>query len=541
VDAYEKHFGFNEPPFSVTPDPRFFYVNPGYREAFATLRYGVEARKGFIVVTGEAGTGKTTLLRMLMQNAGPSIQTAFVFNPPHDSEELLRVILNELEVPAAENERLSMLARFNDYLLEQLRKRQIVALLIDEAQGLSRCMLEELRLLSNLETSKEKLIQIVLMGQPELEGKLDQTELRQLKQRVALRCRLEPLDVDEVSAYIDLRLRSAGYCGAALFDAAGIERIAHYSQGIPRSINVICENALLRAYKKSQTAVSAELVEQTANELRLSPRPAASERTASAGAAMSVGEAEKMPAGLAERDTPASAALRYDFDVREREDGVRRPRTAVALPIGVWVAAFAIALTGLMLYTGYNGSATLMPAAHQNRETAGSRLRPSHLSDRPPVPGGAVQESAVKLSPVQAPLPMPQAPVAGGSPEALRRSGANERGPSEIPRAATKGRTSTDPSPSHGSDVAVSDGRQTKVDAARTNSRRSPARTYTVVGASFVRETPRSDAEITSTLEPGTRVQVVGKAGDYFRVRGLDGETATGYVHQEDAFFEPSR
>src|SRR5262245_48064642 len=168
---YGKHFGLAELPFSVTPDPRFSYTNSLYREAFASLRYGIESRKGFIVITGEAGTGKTTLLRRFMRTVESAVHTAFIFNTHLDFTELLRFALNELGVPTSALDRLTLMAQLNDYLIAQLNKDHIVSLLVDEAQDLSDEMLEELWLLSNLETDRAKLIQIVLMGQPELERK----------------------------------------------------------------------------------------------------------------------------------------------------------------------------------------------------------------------------------------------------------------------------------------------------------------------------------------------------------------------------------
>jgi type II secretory pathway predicted ATPase ExeA len=266
---YGKHFGFAELPFSVTPDPRFSYTNSLYREAFATLRYGIESRKGFIVITGEAGTGKTTLLRRLMRSVEATTHTAFIFNTHLDLTELLRLAMNDLGVLYSTQDRLTLMAQLNDYLIEQLHKDHIVSLLIDEAQELSDEMLEELRLLSNLETDSAKLIQIVLMGQPELEQKLDQPQLRQLKQRVAVRCRLAPLRSDEVAPYINSRLQTVGYKGKELFDLGSVQKIALYSKGIPRLVNVICDNALLIAYATSKSTVSAKIIDDVARDLQL--------------------------------------------------------------------------------------------------------------------------------------------------------------------------------------------------------------------------------------------------------------------------------
>ena len=265
---YDTHFGFTDLPFNVTPDPRFLYNSPLYQEAFAVLRYGVEARKGFIVITGETGTGKTMLLRMLMDSLASTVHTAFIFNSPVNFTELLRLTLNDLEIKHSSDDKPMMMRQLNNYLIEQLSRGDTVALLVDEAQDLSDEMLEDLRLLSNLETRQEKLIQIVLMGQPELERKLDQAGLRQLKQRVALRYRLLPLRSEEVGLYIAARLQTAGYEGEGLFAPEAVAKIAHYSEGIPRLINVICDNALLNAYAASEDQVSAGMVEKVVVDLQ---------------------------------------------------------------------------------------------------------------------------------------------------------------------------------------------------------------------------------------------------------------------------------
>jgi len=266
---HNNYFGFSESPFSVTPDPRFFYTNPVYQEAYATLRYGIEAKKGFIMVTGEVGTGKTTLLRKLMHNLEGTIHSVFIFNTYLNFTELLQVILSDLDLAPKEPNRVTLLQELNDYLITQLKQSHIVAVLVDEAQNLSDEALEGLRLLSNLETDQEKLIQIVLMGQPELQARLDRPSLRQLKQRVALQCRLVPLKDEEVGPYIDFRLRAAGYKGKDLFHRDVLQQIAFYSDGIPRLMNIICDNALLCAYARSQKIISATMIKEVARDLRL--------------------------------------------------------------------------------------------------------------------------------------------------------------------------------------------------------------------------------------------------------------------------------
>jgi general secretion pathway protein A len=291
---YNTYFGFLESPFSVTPDPRFFYTNPVYLEAYATLRYGIEAKKGFIVITGEVGTGKTTLLRKLLRSLEDSVHSVLIFNTCLSFPELLQVTLHDLGLASKDASKVTMLQELNDYLIKQLKQGHTVAALIDEAQNLSPEVLEDLRLLSNLETDREKLLQIVLVGQPELEAKLNQPGLRQLKQRVAVQCRLNPLKDEEVGPYIDFRLRAAGYEGKGLFHPFAVQQIACYSKGIPRLMNIICDNALLTAYAESKKIVSADMIKVVATDLRI-------------GSELQVAKVESAPAvsvPKTERQTP---------------------------------------------------------------------------------------------------------------------------------------------------------------------------------------------------------------------------------------------
>jgi general secretion pathway protein A len=269
---YNRYFGFRESPFSIAPDPRFFYINPVYLEAYANLRYGIEAKKGFISITGEVGTGKTMLLRKLMRNFENTIHSVFIFNTNLTFNELLRSILNDLGLQTQGKDRLAMFDELNAYLIEQVGKDHIVCLLIDEVQNLSDESLEGLRLLSNFETDREKLLQIVMMGQPEFKEKLKQPSLRQLKQRIALQFEIAPLKDDEVGSYINFRLQSAGYEGKDLFHPEAIQKIALYSKGIPRLINVLCDNALLTAFAASQKTVSAALIREVADDFGLASK-----------------------------------------------------------------------------------------------------------------------------------------------------------------------------------------------------------------------------------------------------------------------------
>ena len=268
--SYNSYFGFSVSPFSVTPDPSFFYPNPVYQEAYANLQYGIETKKGFIVIAGEVGTGKTTLLRKLMRdNLQGTIETAFVFNTDLDFTELLQLIHEDLGLGIKDANKVQLLRELDEYLITQRNQSHIVSVLVDEAQNLSDDALEGLRLLSNFETDEEKLIQIVLMGQPELLAKLDRPTLRQLKQRVALQCRLFPLIASEVGSYIEFRLRTAGYTGNDLFSPDAVRQIATYSRGIPRLVNVICDNGLLTAYARDQKNVSAKIIKEVVSDLRV--------------------------------------------------------------------------------------------------------------------------------------------------------------------------------------------------------------------------------------------------------------------------------
>jgi type II secretory pathway predicted ATPase ExeA len=269
---YTSYFGFREIPFSVTPDPRLFYTNQLYQEALAALLYGIKNKKGFIVITGDVGTGKTTLLRKLIRNLEATEHCVLIFNTHLSFLELLQLILHDLQLTNKGKNKLAMLQELNQYLIEQHKKGHTVTLLIDEAQNLADETLEGLRLLSNLETDKEKFLQIVLMGQPELDIKLNQPSLRQLKQRVAVRCSLNPLAKKEVVDYIRHRMQLAGYDGPEIFSNDAIQAIGHYSRGTPRLINIICDNALLTAYATSQKTVSANTISEVARDLHLETR-----------------------------------------------------------------------------------------------------------------------------------------------------------------------------------------------------------------------------------------------------------------------------
>jgi general secretion pathway protein A len=261
--------GFREPPFDDTPDPQYFYTNPAHDEATASLLYGIHERKGFITLIGEAGTGKTTLLRKVMADLTLPIHTAFFNTTTLTFDELLDSLCEDFDLPVKEGRRLEKIRALRAFLTARFEDGGTGVLIIDEAHNLAVEVLENLRLLSNLERGNHKLFQIVLAGQPELEKKLGQRELRQLRQRIAVRCWLDRLAAQDVEPYIHHRLRVAGSELRNVFTPEAVRRIVVYSQGVPRLVNTICDNALLRARKTAHYTVSAVIIEEVAHVLRL--------------------------------------------------------------------------------------------------------------------------------------------------------------------------------------------------------------------------------------------------------------------------------
>ena len=267
---YHRFFGLRESPFTVNPDPRYLFLTGQTQEALAGLTYGIQNRKGFILLTGEVGTGKTTLLnRLLDWLRGQRVAAAFIFNSKLNEKQLLDCVMADFGIPTESSDKSQMLLRLNQWLLDRYRAGGSTVLIVDEAQNLSHDVLEEIRLLTNLETSTEKLLQIVLSGQPELEEKLRSPHLRQLRQRITLRCRTAPLTLGETYGYVAERLRIAGSSGDPVFSREAIEAVHLYSQGIPRVVNLLCEHALIGAYVEHLRPVPAHIVEEAAREFEL--------------------------------------------------------------------------------------------------------------------------------------------------------------------------------------------------------------------------------------------------------------------------------
>ena len=261
---YCNFFGFSERPFDVTPDPKFLYLSPSHREMLASLIYGIRERRGFISIVGEVGTGKTTLLNAVLDRIDETTKVAYVFNTDVTFRQMLTMALVELGAASAEEKlsKVESLSRLNEFAIQQLSKGVNVVLIVDEAQNLDEHSMESLRLLSNLETRKHKLIQIILSGQPELDTKLSQPELRQLAQRISMRRYIIPLSESETYDYIQHRLTIAHYNGSSIFDRKALRLIWEYSGGIPRKINILCDNAFLIGYGLRKKRIKASEVEE---------------------------------------------------------------------------------------------------------------------------------------------------------------------------------------------------------------------------------------------------------------------------------------
>jgi len=265
--VYLEYYGLTEPPFDITPNPRFLFYSAKHREAFNHLLYGIRERKGFVQLTGEVGAGKTTLCRAMLEQLDATYSTALILNPVMSPDELIKAIAIEFGLQVIDCDRLETIAAINEFLLRQVEYGKESVLIIDEAQDLTDELLEQVRLLSNLETDDRKLLQIVLMGQPELRDRLNNPRLRQLRQRITVRYHLAPLNRLEVSHYIQHRLQTSGANGAPYFTRPALWRVHRYSGGIPRLVNAVCDKTLLAGFVKQTNRITQGMVNLAIREL----------------------------------------------------------------------------------------------------------------------------------------------------------------------------------------------------------------------------------------------------------------------------------
>ena len=277
---YKGFYGLRANPFNVNPDPRFLFLTHHTEEALACLTYGIQSRKGFVLLTGEVGTGKTTLINKLLEWLRlQQVATAFIFNSRMDTPQFLDYLMADFGIPCESKAKSQILLRLYNWLLDRYRAGEAAVLIVDEAQNLSDEVLEEIRMLTNLETFTEKLLQIVLVGQPELEQRLKEPQLRQLRQRLTLRAKTHPLTLEETEAYIQRRLRIAGSNGQKIFDQESVALIHRYATGIPRVVNLLCEHCLVSGFVDQQKVILPAVVDAVARDFDLDEGPAVGEET----------------------------------------------------------------------------------------------------------------------------------------------------------------------------------------------------------------------------------------------------------------------
>jgi general secretion pathway protein A len=564
---YTNYFGFAEAPFGSTSDPRFFYRHHSYQEILAILQHGIESRKGIVVCTGEVGTGKTLLLKVLMQNLESKGRAILITNGCLSIDELLKLVLCRLGISVFVEDRPTMLGQLAGALVGE--REATVALLIDEAQDLSDKTLDDLRLLYNLEAEGGgQLLQMILMGQPELERKLDQPQLRPLKQRVALRRRLSPLARKEVGPYIRYRVQAAGYTGDKLFDPGALEKIALCSEGIPRVINTICDNALRKAYAVGSKRVTRAMAEEVARDLEPS-------HSKSEPPAMDIAEADfqqESPWEISEpgeTENPAanpeswqSNMIRLvepeDLATPDRRSNLKERRfnrerimaclRRVAAHVGflvmlalggLWYSQSEIDLSTLAPKIDFSKLATKFKGLADNWSPDWRNLE-TILQKKISVP---VSSAVLRPNP-EASAPAQKSEKDDTNVLAVKEAGAPNTSETTIAALnnaplenATTGASKSQPSDSKPISVNSTAG-GTEKQSSGSKKKAASAGIFEVVGASYVRDKPTSDAEIVATLQPGTRVQVLAQTQDYFQVRSLEDRGIRGYVHREDAFFE---
>ena len=564
---YQHYFGLSDLPFRVTPEPQFLFSNPAHRNAYAALRAGINSRRGLIVITGEIGTGKTTLLSTFLQsNLDPALQTAVILNPSFSFAELLRFALRDLGVSCLPESETELLQRFNQYAAEETARGRTLAVFLDEAQTISLDVLNQLLRLSNLDSDEKKLVQVVLIGQTELDQKLNRPELGRLRRRVSLHQTLAPLTPDEVGRYIDFRLRQAGYQGKELFDPRAVQKIVLYSGGIPRLINIICDNALLIALGVSKKKVSADMVNEVAADLHIQARPVSAEITSGLAAYKRV-----------HSDVPA---LSHDENLLRPELlGHRYASRTLAAAFGILVVfGLLTGLSSLVYDQGKNlvsrmasgaghffradanspvqvastppqgrdnaedgwsdfgqskmeVSRILMKNKERTPESSATRLpgNPSKYLDAHQTTVPAIRSVEDKLAP--APLKRSVAPsdavVAGRTIEPADRRAIQAQPNPQVQRARGPQYWPHQPT---GAKPRKGDREQNFFQGL-----------FEVTADSLVFDEPRMESALLKTLRPGSQVRVEQKHGNFLLVRSLKDPEMSGYVHFDHAYFKRIR
>ena len=562
---YQDYFGLSDLPFRVTPEPQFLFSNPAHRNAYAALREGINSRRGLIVITGEIGTGKTTLLTTFLQsNLDPALQSAVILNPGFSFAELLRCALHDLGVLSSADSEAELLERFNNYAAQTARSSNL-AVFLDEAQTISLGVLNQLLRLSNLDSDDKKLVQVILIGQPELEQKLNHSELANLKRRVSVHQTLAPLTPDEVGRYIDFRLRQAGYQGKQLFDQRAVKRIVLYSAGIPRLINIICDNSLLIALGASKKRVSAAIVDEVAEDLHVQTRPA------------------QITSGVAGRKLVQSDATALSNDAnafRPEFFGGRYASRTLAAGFGVLLVFGLLSGVSSMLYDQGKNLASRIGAGAEQFFSADAnnpvlvQSRPQEGRDNPEdgwanfgqlkmevsrilmknkertpdpsvsrfptdwskyvgdpqtteVPGIRSVDDKIAPAPPKKSVAPDEATVATGRLEPTDRRPVQAQPDPQLQRA-------------RGPQYWPNQPTAAKPPRAEREQRFFQG-LFEVTADSLVFDEPRMESALLKTLRPGSQVRVEQKRGNFLLVRSMKDPEMSGYVHLDHAYFRRIR
>jgi type II secretory pathway predicted ATPase ExeA len=564
---YQDYFGLSDLPFRVTPEPQFLFSNPAHLNAYAALRAGINSRRGLIVITGEIGTGKTTLLTTFLQsNLDPALQSAVILNPSFSFAELLRFIFRDLGIPCSSDNETELLAQFNNYAAQEAAQGRNLAVFLDEAQTISLDVLNQLLRLSNLDSDETKLVQVILIGQPELDQKLEHPELGRLRRRVSLHQTLAPLTPDEVGSYIDFRLRQAGYQGKELFDPRAVRRIVLYSGGIPRLINIICDNALLIALAVSKKRVPVNIVDEVAKDLHLQARPLSAQMNSRLAGHHPV-----------KSDVPVLSHNESLF--RPELLGQRYASRTLAASLGI-LLVFGL-LTGLSSLVYDQGKNLVLrmasDAGHFFRADANS---PVKVASTPPQGRANAEDgwsdfaqSKMEVSRIlmknkeRTPdssatrfpanpskyldVPRKTVPAIRGvedkvTPAPLKRSVAPSDAVVATARIEPADRRALQAQP----DTQVQRARAPQYWPHQPTGAKPPRANreqrffqglFEVTADSLVFDEPRMESALLKTLSPGSQVRVEQKQGNFLRVRSLNDPEMSGYVHLDHAHFRRIR